>query len=88
VRFSRPGFLARQLIIQPERPPNDKAAIGDIVCVAGGPLFDLAVDHERPNPERILANHCSGGVSNLGIWNALCCADAYNVHLAWSSVEC
>jgi hypothetical protein len=77
-------LIAGQGVVETDYAADDEAAVGYIVGVAGGPLFDHAVEQKGADFERILDWGGSGRVADFGIWHFAGCAQRYSMDFAWS----
>ena len=78
----RAGFFVRQRIIQPHSAPHHEAAIGNVVGIAGGPLFLCAIQQKRANLKRIFAGQGSGRIAGPAVRHLACPTQRHHMRLA------
>ena len=54
-------------VVEADHAAHHKAAVGDVVHVAGGPFLEDAIDEEGANFERLLAGSRAGWIAGFGI---------------------
>jgi hypothetical protein len=75
------GLIAGKGVVEAKGAAYDEAAVGDVVHLAGGPLFDLIVDDERADMESFLLRGGACGVGDDAVGDAFACADANRMGL-------
>src|SRR5262249_53487369 len=81
------GLVAGKGVVEAECAADDEAAVGDVVRLAGGPLFDLVIDDERTNVKELFAGSGPRGVGGDAVGDALAHAYADGVGLGVGSGE-
>src|ERR1700761_9110604 len=81
------GFVTREGVVEAQGPAYDKAAIGDVVYLAGGPLLDLVIHDEGPHVEGFLLRAGAGGIRSDAVGDTLASADADGMGLGTASGE-
>ncbi len=75
-------------IVQAQGSADGEAAVGDVVGVAGGPLFLTVVYQERANFERgRFVGFAVGGSVGLSVGDAACDAECHGVDLGGRGEE-